>query len=46
MTDWIRDSESLYNKKLSSCKDRQKKDKLWSDMAAQLVQEVDILQMW
>lgn len=45
MADWIRDNECLYNKKLSSYKDGQK-DKLWSDMATQPDEEVDILQMW
>ena len=36
MAEWIQENECLYNKKLNSYKDKQRKDKLWDDKAAEM----------
>ena len=46
MVDWLREHPLLFNKKLSSYKDKGKKDALWAEQARKLGKEVVLLTVW
>ncbi|XP_014662275.1 PREDICTED: uncharacterized protein LOC106805259 isoform X2 [Priapulus caudatus] len=46
MAEWIQENECLYNKKMSSYKDKQRKDKMWDDKAAEMGKTNEILPIW
>ncbi|KAH3867713.1 hypothetical protein DPMN_030846 [Dreissena polymorpha] len=46
MIEWLKEHPILYNKKLSSYKDKAKKDSLWNEQAVLLEKDVSILHVW
>ena len=46
MVDWLREHSQLFNKKLSSYKDKGKKDALWAEQARLLEKDVVLLTVW
>ncbi|KAK6190706.1 hypothetical protein SNE40_002509 [Patella caerulea] len=46
MVEWLKEHPLLYNKKLSSNKDKGKKDSLWSEQATLLGKDVSNIMVW
>ncbi|KAH3892627.1 hypothetical protein DPMN_016748 [Dreissena polymorpha] len=46
MVEWLKEHPMLYNNKLSSYKDKAKKDALWNEQAVLLEKDVSILHVW
>jgi hypothetical protein len=46
MVEWLRENPILYNKKMSSYKDKNRKDSLWDAQAARLVTTAKNLTVW
>lgn len=46
MVEWLRENPQIYNKKLSTYKDKGKKDALWAEQAQVLGKDVSMLIVW
>ncbi|XP_060572530.1 uncharacterized protein LOC132730586 [Ruditapes philippinarum] len=46
MVEWLRENPQIYNKKLSTYKDKCKKDALWAEQAQVLGKDVSMLIVW
>ena len=46
IADWIQENDYLHNKKVKDYKDKSKKDKLWSDKAAEMRTTSKIIKIW
>ena len=46
LAEWLAENELMYNKKLTTYKDKGRKDKMWADKATEMGKTVETLQVW